>query len=210
MRLSNRVVLATLNRNKFEEFRSILKTYPEIELVPAEELLRNAENLQFVENYATYLDNAVAKARLCNLGTHYPSLADDSGLEVTALDGRPGPMSHRYAPPQPKKSQDQANVELLLKEIKSASLRSARFVCTVVLVIEGILIHSTGTLEGSIAEEPRGQLGFGYDPVFVPAGEKRTLAEMTAEEKNKISHRAKAIHQLMLNVKAHGISFAKP
>jgi XTP/dITP diphosphohydrolase len=210
MRLSPRIVLATLNRHKLEEFQAILEQYPEIELVPAWELLRNAENLRFAETYSTYLDNAAAKARLCNLGTHYPSLADDSGLEVDALGGKPGPLSHRYAPPQPKMSQDQANNELLLSELKQASQRSARFVCTLALVIEGILVHSTGILEGSIIEQARGTAGFGYDPLFGPKGETRTLAEMGDAEKNKISHRAKAVHQLMVNIRSHGITFAKP
>ena len=100
MRLSNRVLLATLNRNKFEEFQALLSSHPEIELVPADQLIRNPAKLQQVESHNTYLENAIAKARLANQASHYPSLADDSGLEVLALDGRPGVRSHRYAPPR--------------------------------------------------------------------------------------------------------------
>lgn len=210
MRLSNRVLLATLNRDKFEEFQELLSAYPEVELVRAEDLIRNPTGLQFAERHDTYLENAVAKARLANHASHYPSLADDSGLEVDALKGRPGVRSHRYATPKPRMSQDQANVELLLTEMKNSETRTARFVCTLALVIEGVLLHSTGILEGTIATAPRGAQGFGYDPVFIPKGSSKSLAEMTSVEKNAISHRAKALHDLMAQVKAHGLVFAKP
>ncbi len=210
MRLSNRILLATLNRNKFEEFQTLLSTYPDIQLIPAEQLIRNPERLAFVERHDTYLENTIAKARLANQASHYPSLADDSGLEVDALQGKPGVRSHRYAPPKPKVSQDQANIELLLSEMKSAQTRSARFVCTLALVIEGVLLHATGTLAGTISESPRGEQGFGYDSVFIPHGETRTLAEMTATEKAALSHRAIALHNLMAQVKSHGLVFAKP
>lgn len=210
MRLSNRILLATLNRSKFEEFSNLISVYPDIELVKADELLRNPEGLGVVERYNTYLENAVAKARLANQGCHYPCLADDSGLEVEALDGKPGVRSHRFAPSKAGVSQDQANLELLLREMKSAQNRSAKFVCTLALVIEGILIHATGVLEGTIADSPRGTHGFGYDPIFVPRGSSKTFAEMTDAEKNGISHRARALQELMNQVKAHGIVFAKP
>ncbi len=210
MRLSNTVLLATTNRNKFEEFCSLLKAYPEIELVPAEALVRNSEQLQFVERHDTYLENAIAKARLANQACHYPSLADDSGLEVKALAGKPGVRSHRYASPKPRMSQDEANVNFLLSEMKASDSREAQFVCTLALVIEGILLHATGTLEGMIATSPRGIHGFGYDSVFIPNGSTQTLAEMNDIEKNAISHRLKALQELMVLVKSHGIVFAKP
>lgn len=210
MRLSNKIVLATLNRGKFDEFRALLGAYPEIELATAEAFLRNPEGLQFAERHNTYLENSIAKARLMNQACHYPSLADDSGLEVEHLGGKPGVRSHRYATPKPKMTQDEANIELLLSEMKSAQIRSARFVCTLALAIEGVLLHSTGILEGTITESPRGHNGFGYDPVFIPKGGTKTLAEMTESEKNVISHRAKALHELMSQVKSHGIVFAKP
>jgi XTP/dITP diphosphohydrolase len=107
-------------------------------------------------------------------------------------------------------TQDQANVELLLSEIRGSATRNARFTCTLVLLVEGIMIQATGVLEGTIADKPRGTNGFGYDPVFIPAGTNKTLAEMTSDEKNAISHRAKALHDLMAQVKSHGIVFAKP
>jgi XTP/dITP diphosphohydrolase len=210
MRLSNRVVLASLNRSKFDEFRSLLSAYPDIELVPAERIIRNAGGLQFAETHDTYLENAIAKARLCNNASHYPSLGDDSGLEVLALEGKPGVRSHRYAPPRAGVAQHQANNELLLKELQGKSTRDARFVCTLALLIEGIMLTATGTVDGTLLEAPRGAQGFGYDPLFVPKGASKTFAEMTDAEKNAISHRAKALHELMAQVKAHGIVFAKP
>ena len=210
MRLSNQLVLASLNRHKFEEFQALLGAYPGISLIPVENLIRNPEGLRRVETHENYLENAVAKARLINQGCHYPTLSDDSGLEVRALQGRPGVRSHRYAPSQPKKSQDQANIELLLKELQGQENRSALFTCTLALIIEGILIHATGTMEGTIAEAPSGTHGFGYDPIFIPAGKNQTLAEMTDAEKNQISHRSKAVHAMMAQVKSHGIVFAKP
>jgi XTP/dITP diphosphohydrolase len=209
MRLSNKIVVATLNRDKIDEFRSLFAPWPEIDLVPASDYLRNADRLGFAERYDTYLDNAIAKARLANMGSHYPCLADDSGLEVQGLGGKPGVRSHRYATPKAGLTQDQANNELLMKELAGKS-RDAKFVCTLALVIEGILIHSTGSLEGTIGEKPAGTQGFGYDPLFVPKGSSKTLAEMTAIEKNAISHRAKAVQELMNQVRAHGIVFAKP
>ena len=210
MRLSNQLVLASQNRHKLEEFQVLFKGYPEITVVPVEAFIRNANGLGRVEKHDHYLENAIAKARLINQGCHYPALADDSGLEVRALEGKPGVRSHRYAPLNPKKSQDQANLDLLLEEMKGKEDRAAHFVCTLALVVEGILIHATGTLEGTIAEAPRGKQGFGYDPIFIPAGKSQTLAEMTATEKNDLSHRARAVHALMAQVKSHGIVFAKP
>jgi XTP/dITP diphosphohydrolase len=209
MRLSNRIVVATQNRDKIDEFRSLFAPWPEIELIPASEVLRNAERIGFAERFDTYLDNAVAKARLANMGSHYPCLADDSGLEVEGLGGKPGVRSHRFASPKPGLTQDQANNELLLKELAGKS-REARFVCTLALVIEGIMITASGALEGQIMEKAAGTQGFGYDPLFVPKGSSKTLAEMTAIEKNAISHRAKAVQELMNQVRAHGIVFAKP
>jgi XTP/dITP diphosphohydrolase len=209
MRLSNKILLATQNRDKFEEFQSLITAYPEVELVMAGDVLRNTDKLRFVETHDTYLENAVAKARFVNLGAHYPALGDDSGIEVLSLEGKLGVRSHRYAPPRAGMTQDQANNELLLKELNGKQ-RDARFVCTLALLVEGILISATGTLEGVISEQPRGAHGFGYDPLFVPKGHTKTLAEMSGAEKNAISHRAKALQELMAKVKTHGIVLAKP
>jgi XTP/dITP diphosphohydrolase len=214
MRLANRIVLASTNHDKLLEFRALFKAYPDVEIVSPEGLLRNPEKLGFAEIHDTYLENAIAKARLANQGSHYPCLADDTGLEVLALEGRPGVRSHRYAPmpsgSSSKIAQDEANRQLLLKELKGKTERTARFVTSLALVMEGICLHATGTLEGTIAEAPRGDNGFGYDPLFIPKGQQKTLAEMTDSEKNALSHRAKALQELFLEVRTRGIVFAKP
>lgn len=209
MRLSNKIVIATANNGKFEEFKSLFSAYPEIKPVVALEIIRNPSKLAPAEIYDTYLENAIAKARLANQACHYPVLADDSGIEVEALGGKPGVRSARYAPSRPNLTQDQANNELILKEIGKEP-RNARFVCTLVLLIEGVLLHSTGILQGTLADTPRGSNGFGYDPIFIPKGYTKRFAEMTDGEKNSISHRAKALHDLMAQVKALGITLARP
>ena len=207
-----------MNPDKWEEFRALFRPYPEVQVTPPEGLIRNPEKLALVETHNTYLENSIAKARLVNQGCHYPALADDTGLEVDALDRKPGIHTFRYAKPAPgqpafsKAAQCEANIQLLLNELKktSASSRAARFVTVLALNMEGILIHSTGVLEGSIADSPRGSYGFGYDPIFIPQGSQKTLAEMTEGEKNAISHRARAVQDLMEQVRARGIVFAKP
>jgi XTP/dITP diphosphohydrolase len=213
MRLSNTIVLATLNRHKFEEFQALFRSHPEcseLELQLAQSFVRNPNGLKYVETHSTYMENAIAKARLLNQGSHYPSLGDDSGIEVMALEGRPGVRSHRYATPRAGVPQDIANVEQMLSELRGKSQRDARFVCSLALVVEGILVQGTGTLEGTIADGPRGTTGFGYDPIFIPKGSNQTLAEMGSAAKNKISHRAKALEALMTEIAAKGIVFAKP
>ncbi len=216
MRHVNKILLATLNPDKFQEFKLIFTAFPQIELIPAEGILRNPEKLALVETHSTYLENAMAKARLANQGCHYPSLSDDSGLEIEGLSGRPGHRSARYAV-EPgkvlgKAAQAKANMEKVLNELKAnpSASRQAKFVTTLALVIEGICTHATGTLEGEIIMEPRGDNGFGYDPIFVPKGSQKTLAEMTDSEKNSISHRYRAVHELMAQVQSRGIELARP
>ncbi len=210
MRIAHKIILASTNRHKLEEFQALLSGHPEIDLTSPEAIIRNPEQLSAVETFDNYRENALAKARLCNQGAHYPCLADDSGIEVLALEGKPGVRSHRYATPKKGLSQDQANVEQLLKEMVGKSDRTARFVCHLVLLIEGIAIHSIGVQEGTLASAPRGKNGFGYDPIFIPKGSDRTLAEMSAAEKNAVSHRYLALQNLLSQIKSHGIVFAKP
>lgn len=212
MRVSHQVILASTNYHKWMEFQKLLRAVPEIQLLPANEIIRNHEKLALVETHSTYLENAVAKARVANQAAHFPALADDSGLEVESLGGKPGVKSHRYAIPKAGMDQDEANLEKLLDEMKGYSKenRKARFVASLALVMEGILIHSEGILNGTIAEKPRGSNGFGYDPVFIPEGSTLTLAEMSEDEKNKISHRAKATQNLLLQIQKKRILFARP
>ena len=158
------------------------------------------------ETGATYEENARIKAQAAWLAERpLAVLADDSGLEVDALGGAPGVHSARYAG---ERAADIGNVEKLLDALKDVpwERRTARFVCTIVFIDEkGVEIVSQGTCEGVIALEPRGTLGFGYDPVFLPDEETswRTMAELTSEEKNRISHRGRALQDLRQKLLAH-------
>jgi XTP/dITP diphosphohydrolase len=212
MRVANTIVLATTNRHKFEEFETLFKKHPELKIAPVQDFIRNSEKLGLVEISDQYIENAQSKARACNHGCHYPSLADDSGLEVMALEGRPGVFSHRYAIPKTGQTQDQANMIKLLDEMKNIPVaqRNARFVCHLAFVMEGTIFHSLGILDGTISFEPRGVEGFGYDPIFIPKGFDKTLAEMSPAQKNKISHRSLAVDQLMLELLTKEIVIARP
>jgi XTP/dITP diphosphohydrolase len=199
MRTVNQIVLASTNDHKFLEMKALLAKVSSLELHRPDGFLRNANKIGFVETHETYLENAAAKARLVNQGCHYPALADDSGLEVLALEGKPGIRSAR-----------DWNIEKVLAGVKGQTNREARFVCALALAIEGTLVTATGILEGTLVDAPRGSNGFGYDPIFVPKGESRTLAEMTETEKNALSHRAKAVEALFRECATHGIQFVKP
>ncbi len=146
------------------------------------------------ETGATYRENALLKANALALATGLPSMADDSGLEVTALGGRPGVHSSRYG------SGDADRIARLLSELSSVAgvpARAARFVCTVALVLPGREpVFFEGTVGGTILETPRGSNGFGFDPVFLVEGLDRTMAELPLEHKNRISHRARALQAL--------------
>ncbi|MBN1868053.1 RdgB/HAM1 family non-canonical purine NTP pyrophosphatase [Candidatus Sumerlaeota bacterium] len=151
-----------------------------------------------VEDGATFRDNALLKARFYSRASGLPCLADDSGLEVDALDGRPGVLSSRYAPTDPER------IQRLLDEMKNveANRRAARFVCAAALVDarSETEIVEIGTCEGEIAFEPRGTNGFGYDPVFCLADVGQTMAELTPEEKNARSHRGRALRAVQPHI----------
>jgi len=145
------------------------------------------------EEGSTYYENARTKAQFGRTrNADEWVLGEDSGLEVAALGGRPGILSARYAP-----EGDEA-IAKLLEELRGVEDRRARYVCELVaLAPDGGELRGTGVLEGAIAEEPRGSEGFGYDPVFVPAGEERTVAELGNEWKSRNSHRSRAAHALL-------------
>lgn len=187
-----KMILATRNKGKVKEIKSILGPL-DIEVltlddVPALELPPEVGN--------TFKENALAKAAFIAGSTGIPALADDSGLEVDYLDGRPGIYSARYAG---QDATDRENYEKLLAELSGVERekRTARFRCAIALVLPGRepLVFE-GALEGFIATEPGGENGFGYDPVFFVAEEGKTAAELKPEEKNRISHRAKALEKL--------------
>lgn len=181
-----KIVMATNNANKLREVREILSPLG-IDVVSQKEAGADVEP---EENGVTFEENALIKAKAVYDITGVPVIADDSGLCVDALDGRPSVYSARYAP----KGQE---CEKLLDEMKDVSEndRTAYFECCIALVtVDGETQFMTGRCYGKISREARGTNGFGYDPVFL-YGEK-TLAEMTSEEKNKISHRAEALAKL--------------
>lgn len=188
------IVLATRNKKKVEEIRRIAAGLP-INILSLDDYPQCPET---VEDQDTFEGNAVKKAvEVCRC-TGKPALADDSGLEVDALGGKPGVLSARYAP-DASSGNDPKNYEKLLSDLKAVpdGKRSARFVCCMALAFpDGAFKTFFGYAEGRIGWEARGQKGFGYDPVFLPQSLDRTFAEMTAAEKDSLSHRGKAIEKL--------------
>lgn len=182
------IVIASGNRGKVREIEMLLK-----DLAVRTLSLEDFPNAPAVlENKATLEGNAVKKAREIAEFTGLPAIADDSGLEVDALDGRPGVLSARYAGPD---ANSEANRTLLLSELDGINDRSARF-RTVAAFVDDDEVHVfDGTCEGLIAVAERGEAGFGYDSIFIPESDTRTFAEMTAEEKNKVSHRSEAFQK---------------
>ncbi len=182
-----RLVLATKNPDKLVEMEAVL-----VGMGVATEIVRGLDWPDVEETGSTLEENAAIKARAVVEATGLPAIGDDTGLEVTALDGAPGVFSSRFAGPQA--SYDE-NVELLLRRMEDADDRTGRFRTAVVLAFpDGAEVAAEGVLEGMIALRRRGSNGFGYDPVFEVDG--RTLAEMTREEKNTLSHRARALMAL--------------
>jgi XTP/dITP diphosphohydrolase len=179
-------VLATRNDHKLREFR---------EALPGIEVVRLADDVELPpETGETFYENALEKARTAHEATGLPAIADDSGIEAAALDGRPGVRSARYAG---EDATDEQNLQKLLDEVPDDGDRSVAYVCALVHVSadgeEWLFEHRcTGKLTG----EPRGDGGFGYDPAFIPDdyNDGRTMAELTPDEKHAISHRGRAAH----------------
>ena len=191
-----RLVLATHNAHKVRELREILTSaLPGLD--PASVVgAGDVGAPEPVEDGLTFAANALIKARAIVAATGLPAVADDSGLAVDVLGGSPGIFSARWCG---RHGDDAANLELLLAQLADIAPehRTARFVCAAVLVTpDGLAEVRTGTLEGTLATEPRGGHGFGYDPALVPLGDSRTCAELTADQKNAISHRGKAFRAL--------------
>jgi len=183
-------VIATRNDGKATEIRTLLGEIP-FELLSLRDFARAGEAEEPEDSYA---GNARCKAQYYSLATGEMVLADDSGLEVNALGGKPGVLSARYA--GPNATDNQRRLKLLYELATSNSRdRGARFVCAVALSLKnGIILKVTeGICEGLIWNEPRGDSGFGYDPIFVPNGYSQTFGELPEEVKNRISHRAKAV-----------------
>lgn len=178
------IVFATHNQNKLNEIKSILKE--RFNVVGLTEIGCTEE---IPENGTTIAENAAIKAQYVCEKYKLNCFADDTGLEVDALNGEPGVFSARYAG---EPTDSVKNMEKLLFELKNNSNRKARFRTVIVYVENGISTFFEGVVEGNITESKKGEKGFGYDPIFKPDGYEVTFAEMGSEEKNKISHRAKA------------------
>lgn len=191
-----KLLLASANPGKLAEFRALLAG-----LDFALPGLADFPGVALPPEGSDYRENAAAKARSACEGSGLPALADDSGLEVAALGGAPGPHSARYGGPG---LDDRARLELLLAELaarqsarQAAQNREARFVCVAALALpEGALHMARGECAGEILPAPRGGGGFGYDPVFRPAAHNCSMAELPPAAKNRISHRARALAEL--------------
>ncbi len=183
------IVFATNNKHKIEEIQAILGNY--IRIIPLSETGCTEE---IPETSLTIEGNAVQKAMYIFEKYHVGCFADDTGLEVEALGGRPGVKSARYAGPG---HDFDANVTKLLKELQGQLSRRARFKTVISLVTRDHEMIFEGIINGIITTERRGKGGFGYDPVFIPDGYEQTFAEMSADLKNAISHRAIATRKLV-------------
>jgi XTP/dITP diphosphohydrolase len=189
-----KAVLASGNAGKVREFAQLLAAR-DIEVIPQTALaIASVE-----ETGATFRDNALLKARHAAVLSGLAALADDSGIEVDALGGRPGVRSARYAG---EGATDADNIALLLRELADvpAQRRGARYRCALVFLRDAADVHpvvADGVWEGRILSAPRGSGGFGYDPIFQPAGLSLAVAELPAQQKNLISHRAQALRALL-------------
>jgi XTP/dITP diphosphohydrolase len=191
--LPERLAIASANPHKLREILRICADWP-VEWITSQ----NHEDPwpEVEEPHDTYLENALEKARTVAAALGVPAVADDSGIEVDALGGAPGPRSARYAG---EDADDDENLMTLLAAVTSvpADERTARYRCVAAVAWpDGREVWADGVCEGTIDLLPRGTGGFGYDPAFVPEGRERTMAELTDEEKDRISHRGRAFRAL--------------
>jgi XTP/dITP diphosphohydrolase len=191
--LPRRIAIASHNAHKLREIARICADWPVAWLT-----VENHEGPwpEVEETGSTYLENARLKAEAGAAALGLPALADDSGIEVDALGGRPGPRSARFAG---EDATDERNLQDLIRALKGVpgSGRTARYRCLAVLASpDGETVSAEGICEGILLTKPRGSKGFGYDPIFVPAGWDDTMAELSDEEKDRISHRGRALRAL--------------
>lgn len=187
------LVVASSNPGKVAEIREILLDLP-VRLITREEMDVWPDAVE--ELGETYLANALLKARALADSTRTAALGEDSGLECDALDGAPGVLSARFAGTDAAAEDNNRRLASLMEGVP-VERRTARYRCVAVVVFpDGEEIASVGTCEGTIATEPRGTGGFGYDPWFIPVGGSRTMAELSPQEKHAISHRGKALRGL--------------
>ena len=183
------ILAATNNSHKLAEFNDILAHLGR----PVRSAYIENNLPSVLENGDTFEANAILKAKAVALAINKTVFADDSGLEVVALNGEPGIYSARYAG---EDATDKDRIAKLLDRLHGESNRFARFVCVIAVAsVEGVIGTATGVVDGEIAVSPRGKRGFGYDPIFIPVGYDRTMAELSSKEKNSISHRSKALRK---------------
>ena len=188
----NSVLIGTTNRGKVADFKLLFKKQD----VQVRSLLDLPETIDVEETGNTFAENAILKAESISRRIGEVVIADDSGLVVDALNGRPGVYSARYAG---EEKNDEANLRKVLEEMKCIpwEKRTARFVCVLAVAVPGRNTHIfKGQCKGYIAEKPSGDHGFGYDPIFYLPEKGRTMSELNPEEKNSVSHRRKAMEQL--------------
>ncbi len=188
--MTNQLLLGTKNRGKIRELRDLLRGTRGLHLLT----LADRPFSDVDESGETFLENALLKAQSICSEVDLPVLAEDAGLEVAALGGAPGVRSARFSGEPADYARNNA---LLLEKLRGVTDRRARFVAVSVLCLpDGEIFVTSGTLNGRIAAASRGDGGFGYDPLFVPEGETRTLAEISADEKNLTSHRSKSMARM--------------
>ena len=193
------IILATNNQHKLKEVRQILSPH-KIVVYGLNDLNLKPEEVE--ENADNYYGNALIKAESVKKLTTMPIIADDSGLEIEAMDNQPGLHSARFA--STCGGHDKA-IAKILENLKDKDNRKARFVCDIVLLnVEDKPLLFEGIVQGHIAEQPYGEGGFGYDPIFVADELDKTYAEMNQDEKNKVSHRGKALKKLLTYLKING------
>lgn len=189
-----KLVIASNNTHKIYEIKQILSGKFD-EIVSIKEAGINHET---VEDGSSFVENALKKAREIAEISGCATLADDSGICAHALDGAPGIYSARFAGENNGQRSDEANNQLLLEKLFDKSDKTAHYTCVMALVYpDGHEVVAEGYMYGKITDSPRGKNGFGYDPLFIPDGENRTVAEMGEEEKNLISHRGNALKNLL-------------
>lgn len=184
-----RAVFASRNRHKVVQVAELL---PDIDLLTLDDV---APGLELEEPFDTFEENALVKARTVYLATGLPAIADDSGIEVDALGGAPGVRSARYAG---EAATDADNNRKLIENLRDVpeDRRTCRYRCVAAYVAPGVELTASGSCEGRVVLEPRGTLGFGYDPYVVPEGDTRTMGEIPLEEKLQFSHRGRAFRKL--------------
>ena len=192
-----KLIIASNNAHKIYEIKKILSG-------KFDEILSLREagvSHETVEDGSTFMENSLKKAREIAEITGCAALADDSGICAHALDGAPGIYSARFAGEYKGQESDDRNNALLLEKLADKSDKSAHYTCAMALVYpDGREVCAEGYMYGSITDSPRGTRGFGYDPLFIPDGESRTVAEMSDDEKNLISHRANALKLLLSKI----------